>query len=91
MHRTKRFNRGIKQPLIERTLPPRSSRHGQPVTKRVRQVITDPKTNLVKVVFMNVPVTGERKMRVAAGPTANYGRVNDGGPDANKKAAKPKK
>lgn len=72
---SKNLKRGISQPLTSRTLPPRASRHGKPLTHRVRRIVVNPKTNLAEVVVSQEPV-GERVLKVAAGPTGTYGKKN---------------
>lgn len=88
-HRHRNLDRGISQPLAERTLRARASRHGKPVTKRVRRLVE--KDGKVTVLFETVPVMGEQKVKVAAGPTGKYGKPNTGGDNAGKKAVKVEK
>ncbi len=65
---------GIKQPLVTKTMRVRASRHGQPVVERRRKIVTDPETNLVRVVHEMVPVTEPRDRKVAANSTNAHGQ-----------------
>jgi hypothetical protein len=74
-HRRRDLDRGIAQPLVEREFRPRASRHGKPVTKRVRSIVEQPDGTL-KVVFSQQPVTGPQKRKASAGPTGTHGKRN---------------
>jgi len=65
-----------KQPLVLKIQRVRTERHGKPVTERKRFVVTDPVTNLVTIVWRQVPVTEARERKVPAGSTVASGERN---------------
>ena len=75
-HRHKNLERGIKQPLVDRLMPPRAERHGKPVTVRRRSVVTNPLTGLVEVHFTNATTSEPHTARVAADSTGTHGKRN---------------
>jgi hypothetical protein len=74
--RHRNLDRRISQPLVEREFRARISRHGKPVTRRVRKIVTDPVTNMVKVTFEQVLVREPTIRKVARGSTGTHGREN---------------
>lgn len=91
MSRSRRRNldRGISQPLVERTQRVRRERHGKPVTVRRRLVVEDPLTGLLEIKHVQVPVTEPRTVRVAAGPTGKHGRLQTSGSGKDNKSEAP--
>lgn len=75
-HRHKNLERGVKQSLESRTVPPRRERHGKPVTVRCRHVVTSPLTGLVEIQYTQGTPALDRTARVAAGSTGTYGKRN---------------
>jgi hypothetical protein len=70
-HLHKNLQRGVKQPVAKRDMPPRQSRHGKPLdvgftTPAVyvaeRSVITNPATGAVEVVHKKTLVRASRPM-----------------------------